>query len=122
MSDYVKRLLGDRYEVMAVFDGTTALAAALASPPDLVLTDIMMPGLDGFALLRALRADERTRTIPVILLSARAGEESAVAGLEIGADDYLVSLSPRASFWHGWQPICRWVSCGANGPLNSSGG
>jgi DNA-binding response OmpR family regulator len=90
MSDYVKRLLGDRYEVMAVFDGTTALAAALASPPDLVLTDIMMPGLDGFALLRALRADERTRTIPVILLSARAGEESAVAGLEIGADDYLV--------------------------------
>jgi two-component system, sensor histidine kinase and response regulator len=50
----------------------------------------MMPGLDGFALLRALRVDERTRTIPVILLSARAGEESAVAGLEIGADDYLV--------------------------------
>src|SRR5205814_367126 len=56
----------------------------------LVLSDIMMPGLDGFGLLRELRAQERTRTIPVILLSARAGEESAVEGLEAGADDYLV--------------------------------
>jgi PAS domain S-box-containing protein len=90
MRDYVKRLLGKRYDVTLVSDGTTALATALAMPPDLVLTDIMMPGLDGFALLRELRADERTRTVPVILLSARAGEESAVAGLEIGADDYLV--------------------------------
>ena len=90
MRDYVKRLLGDRYEVTAVSDGTAALATALATPPDLILTDVMMPGLDGFALLRDLRADERTRTIPVILLSARAGEKSAVEGLEVGADDYLV--------------------------------
>src|SRR5258705_5607016 len=50
----------------------------------------MMPVLDGFGLLRELRADERTRTIPIILLSARAGEESAVEGLEAGADDYLI--------------------------------
>jgi signal transduction histidine kinase len=87
---YVRRLLAERYEVTAVPDGITALAAALATQPDLVLTDVMMPGLDGFGLLRQLRADERTRTIPVILLSARAGEESALEGLEAGADDYLV--------------------------------
>ena len=57
-------------------DGSEALAEALADPPDLVLTDVMMPGLDGFELLAALRADERTRNVPVILLSARAGEEA----------------------------------------------
>jgi signal transduction histidine kinase len=90
MRAYVSRLLGARYDVTAVPDGTTAIAAALAAPPDLVLTDVMMPGLDGFGVLRQIRADERTRTIPVILLSARAGEESAVEGLEAGADDYLV--------------------------------
>src|SRR5207244_9001333 len=66
------------------------LAAARENPPDLVLTDVMMPHLDGFGLLRELRADVRTRAIPVILLSARAGEESATEGLDAGADDYLV--------------------------------
>jgi signal transduction histidine kinase len=90
MRDYVRRLLADRYDVHAVPDGAAALAAARAEPPDLVLTDVMMPGLDGFGLLRELRADPRTRTVPVILLSARAGEESAVEGLQAGADDYLV--------------------------------
>ncbi len=90
MRDYVRRLLAEHYEVTAVPDGTTAVAAALAAPPDLVLTDVMMPGLDGFGVLRELRADERTRTVPVILLSARAGEEAAVEGLDAGADDYLV--------------------------------
>jgi len=89
MRDYVRRLLADRYEVQAVPDGLAALAAAQAKAPDLILTDIMMPGLDGFGLLRELRADTRTRTVPVILLSARAGEESAVEGLDAGADDYL---------------------------------
>jgi signal transduction histidine kinase len=89
MRDYVRRLLASRYDVIAVPDGLTALAAAQEKLPDLVLTDVMMPGLDGFGLLRELRADARTRTIPVILLSARAGEESAVEGLDAGADDYL---------------------------------
>jgi len=67
-----------------------ALEVARARPPDLVLTDVMMPVLDGFGLLRELRADPRTKAIPVVMLSARAGEESRVEGLESGADDYLV--------------------------------
>ena len=90
LRDYVQRLLGERYAVEAVADGEAALAAVRRSLPDLVLSDVMMPRLDGIGLLRALRADERTRTVPVILLSARAGEEARVEGLEMGADDYLV--------------------------------
>jgi PAS domain S-box-containing protein len=90
MRAYVRRLLSQTYEVVAVPDGAAALRAARAQPPDLVLTDVMMPELDGFALLKAIRADERLKTIPVIMLSARAGEESRVEGLEAGADDYLV--------------------------------
>ena len=90
MREYVARLLAQNYEVIAVPDGQAALAAAVEKKPDLVLSDVMMPGLDGFGLLRELRADERTRTIPVILLSARAGEGSAVEGLAAGADDYLI--------------------------------
>jgi len=90
MRDYVRRLLESRYEVTAVSNGEEALAAALAKPPDLVLTDVMMPVLDGFELLKTLRSNERTRTLPIILLSARAGEESRVEGLDAGADDYLV--------------------------------
>jgi signal transduction histidine kinase len=89
MRDYVRRLLADRYDVLAVPDGLAALAAAQEQHPDLILSDIMMPGLDGFGLLRALRADARTRTLPVILLSARAGEDAAIEGLDAGADDYL---------------------------------
>jgi PAS domain S-box-containing protein len=90
MRAYVNRLLGRRFDVQAVSDGEAALDAARAHPPDLVLSDVMMPKLDGFGLLRALRADPALREIPVILLSARAGEESRIEGLEAGADDYLV--------------------------------
>jgi signal transduction histidine kinase len=91
MRDYAARLLRSQgWIVETVADGTAALAAARRETPDLVLSDVMMPGLDGFGLLRALRADSRTQTTPVILLSARAGEESRVEGLDRGADDYLV--------------------------------
>ena len=89
MRDYVHQLLGETYDVEVVADGASALESARRRLPDLVLTDVMMPGMDGFELLRALREDERTREVPVILLSARAGEESRVEGLESGADDYL---------------------------------
>lgn len=90
MRAYVRRLLGASYEVQAVGNGVDALAAARRHPPDLILTDVMMPGLDGFGLLQELRAREDTRTIPVILLSARAGEDARVEGLAAGADDYVV--------------------------------
>jgi diguanylate cyclase (GGDEF)-like protein len=90
MRDFVARLLAPYWEVEACADGLQALEAAQRHPPDLVLTDVMMPNLDGFGLLRALRLNKRTRGIPVIMLSARAGEEARVEGLEAGADDYLV--------------------------------
>jgi signal transduction histidine kinase len=90
MRQYIERLLAERYRVQALADGEAALAAAWQQPPDLVLTDVMMPRLDGFGLLRELRAEPRTRDVPVILLSARAGEESRVEGMEAGADDYLI--------------------------------
>jgi PAS domain S-box-containing protein len=90
MQQYLCRLLAEAYEVEEVADGEAALAAARQRPPDLVLADVMMSGLDGFGLLRELRADPCTRTVPVVLLSARAGEESRVEGLAAGADDYLV--------------------------------
>jgi len=90
MREYVARLLSASWRVEAVADGQAALEAVLREPPELVLTDVMMPRLDGFGLLRALKADARTRMLPVILLSARAGEEAHVEGLGAGADDYLV--------------------------------
>ena len=90
MLDYVRRLLAARYEVEAVPDGQAALDAARARRPDLILTDVMMPRLDGFGLLQAIRTDDALRDVPVVLLSARAGEEAKVEGLEAGADDYLL--------------------------------
>lgn len=90
MREYVQRLLQHQYKVIAVADGKAALESARQTHPDLVLADVMMPRLDGFGLLRELRADHDLRGIPVILLSARAGEESRVEGLSAGADDYLV--------------------------------
>ncbi|HEY9694937.1 MAG TPA: ATP-binding protein [Oculatellaceae cyanobacterium] len=90
MRDYVTRLLSQQYEVEALPDGLAALSAARQRMPDLVLTDVMMPGLDGFGLLRELRNDPQMRKVPIILLSARAGEEARVEGLEAGADDYLI--------------------------------
>jgi PAS domain S-box-containing protein len=90
MRQYIVRLLAERYHVEEVSDGEAALAAVRERTPDLVLTDVMMPQLDGFGLLRELRADPRTSDLPVIMLSARAGEESRIEGMEAQADDYLV--------------------------------
>jgi signal transduction histidine kinase len=73
-----------------VSNGQEALESILRDPPDLVLTDVMMPVLDGFGLLAALRKEDSTKTLPILMLSARAGEESRVEGLDAGADDYLV--------------------------------
>ncbi|MES1209569.1 MAG: ATP-binding protein, partial [Pseudomonadota bacterium] len=90
MREYLARLLGQHWQVEAVSDGLRALEAAQRRRPDLILTDVMMPKLDGFGLLRELRRQPALADTPVILLSARAGEESRVEGLEAGADDYLV--------------------------------
>ena len=90
MRDYVRNLLARYYRVETVADGEAALAAACREKPDLLLTDVMMPQMDGFALLRAIREKETLKTVPVIMLSARAGEESRIEGLEAGVDDYLI--------------------------------
>ncbi|MEV4707624.1 SpoIIE family protein phosphatase [Actinoplanes sp. NPDC049316] len=90
LRDHVARLLRPYFDVTTAVDGRDALDRARQEPFDLVLTDVMMPRLDGFGLIKALRADERTRDVPIVVLSARAGEESSVEGLSAGADDYLV--------------------------------
>jgi len=95
LRDYLERLLARHWDVEAVRDGRAALAAVRERRPDLILSDAMMPELDGFGLLAELRADPGTSQLPVILLSARAGEEAAVEGLAAGADDYL--LKPFSS-------------------------
>ncbi|WP_281394494.1 ATP-binding protein [Muricoccus pecuniae] len=90
MRAYVGRLLGRDHRVVTAVNGEEALARALEIRPDLVLTDVMMPVMDGFALLHRLREEPLLRATPVIMLSARAGEEAKVQGLDAGADDYLV--------------------------------
>lgn len=90
MRDYVQRLLSERWQVETAANGAIALNLIQQQLPDLVLTDVMMPGVDGFQLLRALRADPVTKSIPIILLSARAGEEATIEGLEALADNYLI--------------------------------
>jgi signal transduction histidine kinase len=90
MRQYLARLLGEHYQVESAPDGEAALEIARDHPPSLILSDVMMPVMDGFELLAAVRRDDQTRRIPVVLLSARAGEESRVEGLQAGADDYLI--------------------------------
>ena len=87
--DHVVRLFGEGWRVEAVSDGSHALDAVRRELPDLVLADVMLSGSDGLSLLAALRADARTRSVPVILLSAHGGEEARLQALEAGADDYL---------------------------------
>ncbi|MGH8910111.1 MAG: ATP-binding protein, partial [Egibacteraceae bacterium] len=90
MREYLEWLLRPRYAVRSVSDGHAALRAARAELPELVLKPTMMPSLDGIGLVKALREDPRTARIPIVLLSARAGQEASVEGLDSGADDYLV--------------------------------
>jgi PAS domain S-box-containing protein len=89
MREYVRTLLAARFEVVSTPNGRTAVEEVKRRAPDLVLTDVMMPEMDGFALLHALRQNPVTAVIPIIMLSARAGEEARIEGVEAGADDYL---------------------------------
>ncbi|WP_328405117.1 SpoIIE family protein phosphatase [Streptomyces sp. NBC_00390] len=89
MRAHLTQLLQPDYDVLLAADGRAALEMALAQPVELVLSDVMMPRMDGFELVRALRADPRTARLPIVLLTARAGEEESVQGRQAGADDYL---------------------------------
>jgi CheY-like chemotaxis protein/GAF domain-containing protein len=96
MRAYLERLLSPRWRVISAADGARAFDAALDSSPDVILADVMMPGLDGFGLLERLRADPVLRHTPVLLLTARSGENAAIDGLLAGADDYIPKpFSPR---------------------------
>jgi CheY-like chemotaxis protein len=90
MRDYLCRILAGTYKIVACSDGEQALLAARRSRPDVVITDIMMPRLDGFGLLRQFRNDTELSIVPVVVLSARAGDEAKIEGLQKAADDYLV--------------------------------
>ncbi|MET0242664.1 MAG: ATP-binding protein, partial [Flavitalea sp.] len=90
MRDYINRLLSPKYEIITATNGEEAFEKILQHKPDLILSDVMMPRIDGFGLLKIVRENEAVKTTPFIFLSARAGEESRVEGLQAGADDYLV--------------------------------
>jgi DNA-binding response OmpR family regulator len=84
------------FQVRGALDGETGLAIALQEKPDVVLVDLMLPGIDGLEVCRRLRADSRTAGIPLIMLTAKSGESDRVVGLELGADDYVTKpFSPR---------------------------
>lgn len=90
MRDYLTHILQEYYQIEVATNGIEALKSVQNHQPDLIISDVMMPEADGFQLIQALRANPQTRMLPIILLSARAGEEAAVEGLQSGADDYLV--------------------------------
>ncbi|TNH31094.1 response regulator [Micromonospora orduensis] len=123
MRAYLSRLLSAQgWRVRAVNDGRQALDAIRHDPPDVVLTDVMMPVLDGFDLVRQLRADPATRTLPVLVLSARAGEEASVAGLSLGADDYLVKPFAAAELIARVGAAIRRVRAGTSTDPSPTGG
>jgi len=95
MRDLLRRLLGSDYRLREAREGNEGLRMALRTPPDLILSDVMMPGMDGYELLRALGADSRTSHIPVLLLTARGGGEERITGLQHGAADYLTKPFDR---------------------------
>ena len=83
------KLTAEYYEVLCAYDGPTALAMAAAEKPDIVLLDVMMPGMDGFQVCRRLKSDPETRHLPVVLITALDGRADRIAGLDAGADDFL---------------------------------
>lgn len=95
MRNYVCRLLREGREVRSASNGMEALAAIADWRPDIIVSDVMMPVMDGYKLLAAIRGNEQTKDISFVLLSAKAGEEARIDGMEAGADDYIVK-----PFWN----------------------
>ncbi|MCB0562696.1 MAG: response regulator, partial [Phaeodactylibacter sp.] len=89
MSAFIRSLLEDNYRVQMAPDGEAGIHKALELAPDIIISDVMMPKKDGFELCQTLKQDERTSHIPIILLTAKAGQEHRIEGLEFGADAYL---------------------------------
>ena len=84
------------FNVSGVGSGEEGVQQARVNPPDLIILDLMLPGIDGFEVCRELRSDPKTAHIPLIMLTARGEEADIVAGLELGADDYIAKpFSPR---------------------------
>jgi signal transduction histidine kinase/ActR/RegA family two-component response regulator len=116
MRAYLTRLLSPHWTVRTATNGQEALERLAAARPDVVLTDVMMPGLDGFGLLQAMRADPATRTVPVVVLTARAGQEAAVEGFEAGVDDYLAKPFESAELVARLRAVLG-RAAGARGPV-----
>jgi DNA-binding response OmpR family regulator len=86
----------DGFQVRSAFDGESGLATARRDLPDLIIVDVMLPGIDGLEACRQLRSDSRTAAIPILILTAKSSESDRIVGLELGADDYVVKpFSPR---------------------------
>jgi two-component system phosphate regulon response regulator PhoB len=89
-------LAREGFEVSSKSRGDTALAAIRADPPDLIVLDLMLPGMDGLEITRALKRDPATAHIPLVMLTAKGEELDRIVGLELGADDYIGKpFSPR---------------------------
>lgn len=90
------KLKNNGYNVIPVEDGQAALTKALEIKPDLILLDVMMPLMTGFEVLSALKQDERSKDIPILLVTAQSSEDEVLKGLEMGADDYITKpFSPN---------------------------
>ena len=92
----VELLAGRDYQLLEATDGAQALALAAATPPDLILLDVMMPGINGYEVCRRLRADRRLTEVPVVILTALDDQASRIAGIEAGADDFISKPFTRA--------------------------
>ena len=92
---YIRQVLSPQYTLLEATDGEAGLKLAAKTVPDLIISDIMMPRMDGYNFSRRIRADERTSHIPLILLTAKAAESDKIEGLEIGVDDYLTKPFSR---------------------------
>lgn len=94
------------HRVMRAYSAEEAVPLVNGTLPDVVLLDWMLPGMNGIQFARRLRGEDRTRELPIIMLTARGEEQDKVAGLDSGADDYLTKPFSPASWWRASKPCC----------------